>query len=174
MNIRRVTLLFLAAVMMLACSRKPDPNAKGNVATDAEAEHSEAEMDEVKPPQDVIAEDCVAFLRSTKTVTVNGANPDCPQCPAATDSEEVLKFNDIRVNRVIPSGATCQVDVTMRATFNPSTRKEITGGLTAWISPEQRAAYLRGEVPSGLQVYNVKVVYRRDRQNWRAVEFDRR
>jgi hypothetical protein len=140
----------------------------------SEAQSSEAEREnEREPPEDEIAQDCVAFLRSTKTIPGNGANSDCPQCVATTEATEVLKFDDIRVDRVARSESTCAVNVTIHATFNPSTRESIAGGLTAWISPEQKAQYLQGKTPSDQQVYKVKAIYRRDRKGWRAVEFDR-
>lgn len=199
-NAGRATLIFLAGVIASSCSEKSDPERSQNSkAEKAEAslrspagteerpnlreverssgsavESAEAEKEgEQEPPADEIGEDCVAFLRSTKTIPAVASNSDCPQCPVSSEGSELLKFNDIRVDRVVRSGSTCEVDVTIRATFNPSTHEQIAGGLTAWISPEQKANYSQGETPSGQQVYKVKIIYRRDRNGWRAVEFDR-
>ena len=200
MNIRRVALIFLAGIITASCSEKSEADRNQNSqAKDAKpsqevaavneertnkpeverpstskAESAEAKReDELQPPEDEIAEDCVAFLRSTKTVPAQSANVDCPQCPAPTEATEVLKFDDIRVDRVARSESTCEVHVTIHATFNPSTRENIAGGLTAWISAEQRAQYLQGKTPSDQQVYQVKITYRRGPKGWRAVEFDR-
>jgi len=200
MNIGRATLIIVAGVMTASCSEKPgvdrNQNAKAEEAkpsqdfaagnenrtkkseversSTSETDSVEAEREnERQPPADEIGEDCVAFLRSTKTGSGNGANADCPQCPVDTEAKEVLKFDKIRVDRVVCSGSSCEVNVTIHATFNPSTRESIVGGLTAWISPEQKAKYSRGETPSGEQTYKVKVTYRLDRKGWRAVEFDR-
>lgn len=185
MNIRRVALIFLAGVITASCSEKSGVDSNQNSQTkeakpspevaaskEERGDRSEAKG-ELQPLDDEIAEDCVAFLRSTKTVPANGAKADCPQCPVNPEEKEVLKFDAIQVDRVTLSESTCEILVTIHATFNPSTRESIAGGLTAWISPEQRAKYLEGEVPSGPQVYKVKVIYRRSGKRWRAVEFDR-
>ena len=63
--------------------------------------------------------------------------------------------------------------VTIHAVFNPGSGETVTGGLTAWIPPEQRNAYLSGHTPSGEQVYHVHITYKRRGEAWRAVEFDR-
>jgi hypothetical protein len=180
MNIRRVALIFFASLITASCSEKSvgtnEAKPGPDVATPKEERANESEAPgetELSPPEDEIAEDCVAFLRSTKTVPAHSANPDCPQCPATTEEKEVLKFGAIQVDRVTRSESTCEILVTIHATFNPSPRESITGGLTAWISPEQRAKYLLGEIPPGQQVYKVKVIYRRSGKRWRAVEFDR-
>ena len=183
--------LFAAVVLTASCSEKSDsvrtkmPQAEEVTAGDenrrnkSEVERSTTprsdaeEEKELQPPEDEIGEDCVAFLRSTKTVPANGTNSDCPQCPATTEGTEVLKLDNIRVDRVVPSESSCEVNVTIHATFNPSTRETIAGGLTAWISPEQKAQYLQGQAPSGQQAYKVKVIYRRNPKGWRAIEFDR-
>jgi hypothetical protein len=198
MNIRGAAFIFIVAAITPSCSEKSVPERKQNFqkeakpgpeamalsgarSNEAEVERSstsavestELEREEQQPPADVIGEDCVAFLRATKTIPGNGKNIDCPTCPVSPEGAEVLKFDDIQVNRVVPSGSNCEVNVTVRATFNPSTHETISGGLTAWISPEQKEKYLQGEAPSGQQVYKVKVIYRRGREGWRAVEFDR-
>jgi hypothetical protein len=84
----------------------------------------------------------------------------------------VLRFNDVKIDRVISSGESCTVAVRIFATFNPSVGGPIAGGLTAWISPEQRAQYARGETPAGQQEYKVNVTYRKTPQGWRAIEFN--
>ncbi|MEP6604111.1 MAG: hypothetical protein ABJB69_09205 [Spartobacteria bacterium] len=174
MNIARVTLIF-AALIAISCSEKsvPGPNEKIKPSQEIAAQSSEAkEESELAPPEDEIAEDCVAFLRSTKTVPANPANADCPQCDANAEAKEVLKFDSIKVDRTKCSESTCEIDVTIRATFNPSPPGVIAGGLTGWISPERRAQYSHGQTPSGAQTYQVKVTYRRAATGWRAVEFN--
>jgi hypothetical protein len=185
MNIPRVIVIFLAGVVA-SCSEKSGgdrshlqtteatPREEAGPPKEERAVDSERkDEDELSPAEDEVAEDCVAFLRSTKTVPAHSANADCPQCPATTEATEVLKFDDIHVDRVAHSESTCEVHVTIHATFNPSPSESITGGLTAWISPEQRAQYLQGKTPSDQQIYQVKITYRRDPKGWRAVEFDR-
>jgi hypothetical protein len=180
MNIPRVIVIFLALSITASCSEKSGVTTEAKPSPDVappkeeRARESETKGEgELQPPEDEIAEDCVAFLRSTKTVPAHGANADCPQCTATTEPTEVLKFDAIQVDRVTHSESTCEVQVTIHATFNPSPRESIAGGLTAWISPEQKAKYLQGEIPSGPQVYKVKVIYKRSGKRWRAVEFDR-
>ena len=180
MHISRVIVIFLALVITASCSEKSGVTTEAkpslDVATPKEERANESEAQEEsaqQPPEDEIAEDCVAFIRSTKTAPAHGAKADCPQCLVNPEEKEVLKFDAIQVDRVTRSESTCEVQVTIHATFNPSTRESIAGGLTAWISPEQRAKYLQGEIPSGPQVYKVKVIYKRSGKRWRAVEFDR-
>jgi hypothetical protein len=200
MKIRRGALIILAGIITVSCSEKTRVDYEQNSQTKkpetgqevtapkekranelkvesfptSAAESAEAKGEnELQPPEDEIAEDCVAFLRSTKTAPAHGATADCPQCPTKTEATEVLRFNDIRVDRVVCSESSCEVHVTIHATFNPSAHESIVGGLTAWISPEQRAKYVQGEIPSGQQTYKVKVIYRRTGRSWRAVEFDR-
>ncbi len=199
MNIHRVTLIFVVSVITASCSEKagvePNQNSQAEEAkpgqevapvneertnesdverSSSEPESAEAEGEkEAQPAAEEIGEDCVAFLRATKTVPANSANADCPQCPVSTEATEVLKFEDIRVNRVACSESTCEVNVTIHATFNPGAHEDIAGGLTGWIAPEQKARYLQGETPSEQQTYHVKVIYRRDQARWKPVEFDR-
>lgn len=186
MNISRVVVILLALVITASCSKKSGsdrnhlqtteatPREEAGPPKDKRADDAERKgEDESSPAEDEIAEDCVAFLRSTKSVPVQSATTDCPQCPVVNEAAEVLKFDDIRVDRVTRSESTCEVQVTLRATFNPSNGGSITGGLTAWIPPEQRAKYLQREIPASRQVYKVKVIYRRSGKGWRAVEFDR-
>src|SRR5205823_8806184 len=162
MNIHRATLILVASIVTASCSEKSGQDRNQNLETKESAKPSPVERsvgpdsksasaeeeNEFQPAEDEIAEDCVAFLRSTKTVPAHGATADCPQCPAAAEATEVLKFDDIKVDRVTRSESTCEVNVTIRATFNPSARENITGGLSAWITPEQRAKYLQGEIPA--------------------------
>jgi hypothetical protein len=138
----------------------------------AELAEGEAEREQ-HPAEDEIAEDCVAFVRATTTGVAHGASADCPQCPGGTGAMEVLKFEDIKVDRMTPSPSGCEIDVALHARFNPSKGGPIAGGLTGWITPDQKARYLRGETPPGQQTYHVKVIYRREGNRWRAVEFDR-
>ncbi|MFL6520534.1 MAG: hypothetical protein ACJ8NS_09980 [Chthoniobacterales bacterium] len=157
MNARCIALLFGACLMTAACSEKPE----------AERE-SKSEENEAKPHEDEIAEDCVAFVRSTKVV------PPTPECAGCTgDTREALAFQQIKVDRISYAGPACEVTVTLKASFVPGPGGTISGGLAAWISPEQRQAFLSGHAPEGEQLYPVKITYRREGEEWRPVEFDR-
>jgi hypothetical protein len=79
----------------------------------------------------------------------------------------------MKAERISCVGDTCTALVTLRVTFNPGTGERIAGGLTAWISPAQRSAYLSGQTPAGEQAYRVQITYKRRGERWRAVEFDR-
>lgn len=185
MNLCRVTLISVAAAITLSCSEKSSSDRNKNLedekkkprqklsssASGENAGQAAGETD-AEPDAYQIGEDCVAFLRSTKTIARNGGNTDCVQCPVSETTHEVLKFDHMQVDRVSVSGATCEITVRILATFNPSRGEAIFGGLTGWISPEQRLAYSRGETPSGQQAYTVKVTYRRTDKGWRALEFD--
>src|SRR5947208_17105756 len=92
-------------------------------------------------------------------------------CPAG--GTDVLVFRHMKTDSVSGSDDTCTVVVTIRAVFNPGSGETIAGGLTAWIPPEQRSAYLGGETPSGEQVYRVRITYKRRGAAWQAIEFDR-
>lgn len=184
MRIIRLTVVSLLAVLTISCSEKTTRTAAAPEKEYSEAEResaardgkSSAEADEAKeraPESEEIGEDCVAFLRSTKATPPNRENKDCPQCPSDA-AVEVLKFDDFHVDRVTPGESSCKVAVTIKGQFNPSSSGEIVGGLTGWITPEQKAQYLRGETPTGQQIYQVKIIYQRTGGAWRAAEFDRR
>jgi hypothetical protein len=157
MNARCVALLLLAGLMAASCSEKPEPERE-----------SKTEENESKPREDEIAEDCVAFVRSTKVVP---ASPECAGCTG--DSREALAFRQIKVDRISCAGPACEVSVTLKAAFNPGPGGTISGGLAAWILPEQRQAFLSGHAPEGEQLYPVKISYRREGEEWRPIEFDR-
>jgi hypothetical protein len=164
MNTRRAALIFVAGIMTASCSEKSAP--------DREVRESEVETKELRPDQDKIAEDCVAFVRSTKVVVPGrGVSTDCPGCPAG--GTEMLVFRNMKTDTVSCSGDTCTLVVTIFAVFNPGSGETVAGGLTAWIPPEQRSAYLSGRTPSGEQVFRVQITYKRRGGEWRAVEFDR-
>ena len=155
MNARRIALVCVACLLTASCSEKPEPK-------------SVSEENESKPHEDEIAEDCVAFVRSTKVV------PATPQCAGCTgDSREALAFRQIKVDRISCVAAACEITVTLRAAFNPGPAGTISGGLAGWISPEQRQGFLSGHAPEGEQVYPVKITYQRQGEEWRPVEFDR-
>ena len=178
-NIRRAALILVAAIITASCSEKSSPDREKDVnASEAPREmvrESEVETaeggDELHPGEDKIGEDCAAFVRSTKVVPARAASPDCPGCPAAGTA--VLAFRGMKTDAVACSGDTCTVVVTIRAAFNPGSGETIAGGLTAWIPPEQRSAYLSGHTPSGEQAYRVRITYKRRGAGWRVVEFDR-
>lgn len=155
MNARRIALGFVACLMAVSCSEKSEPQ-------------SATEENEFKPREDEIAEDCVAFVRSTKVVP---ATPECAGCTG--DSREALAFRQIKVDRISCLATACEVTVTLRAAFNPGPGGTIAGGLAGWISPEQRQGFLSGHAPEGEQLYPVKITYQRQGEEWRPVEFDR-
>src|SRR5690242_7875194 len=150
MNIRRAALIFVAAIITASCSEKSAQDRKMNAdeATREAARQSEVERaeDERQPSEDKIAEDCVAFVRSTKIVPAGTVSTDCPGCPVR--GTDALTFRHMKTDRVYCSGDTCKVLVTIFSVFNPGSGETITGGLTAWIPPEPRTAYLRGQTAS--------------------------
>ena len=174
-NLRRAALILVAGVIAASCSEKSEPD-RGKSMSEARSEVAResdvgTEGEERQPGEDQIAEDCVAFVRSTKVVPSRAASADCPGCPAA--GTEVLSFRQMKTDAVSCSGDMCTVVVTIRAVFNPGSGETITGGLTAWIPPEQRIAYLRGQTPAAEQAFLVQITYKRREEKWRAVEFDR-
>jgi hypothetical protein len=177
MNIRRAALTILAGIIAASCSEKSAPDEKKTtseaspgVVREPGSEKAEREG-ELQPDEDQIAEDCVAFVRSTKVVPARAPSTDCPGCPAR--GTDVLSFRHMKTDAVSCSGDTCTVVVTIRAVFNPGSGATMTGGLTGWIPPEQRSAYVSGQTPSGEQAYRVQIAYKRRGAAWRAVEFDR-
>ena len=178
-NIRRAALIFVASIMTASCSEKSSPDrekdadaseAPREMVRESEVETAEA-GDESQPEKDAIEEDCAAFVRSTKVVPARAAATDCPGCPAGGTA--VLAFRGVKTDALSCSGDTCTVAVTIRAVFNPGSGETVAGGLTAWIPPERRNAYLSGHTPSGEQTYRVRITYKRRGAAWRAVEFDR-
>jgi hypothetical protein len=173
MNIRRAAIIFVAGIITVSCSEKsaPDRDKNASEAPVELARESEAETDELRPDEDQIAEDCVGFVRSTKVVPARAATTDCPECPVG--GTEVFAFRNMKTEAVSCNGDTCTAVVTVRAVFNPGAGETFAGGLTAWISPEQRSAYLSGHTPSGEQTYRVQIIYKRRADGWQAIEFDR-
>ncbi|MGI8480609.1 MAG: hypothetical protein ACR2MF_00830 [Chthoniobacterales bacterium] len=176
LNIRRAALMFVAGIITASCSEKSaQDRAKGTseapreVVGEPQAEPAEG-GEELQPGEDQIGEDCAAFVRSTKVVPARAASTDCPACPVG--GTEVLAFRHIKTDAVSCSGDTCTVVVTIRAVFNPGSGQTVAGGLTAWIPPEERSAYLSGQTPSGEQAFRVQITYKRRGKEWRAVEFD--
>jgi hypothetical protein len=175
MKIRRTALIVVAGIITASCSEKSAPDREKH-SSPAEAtrepgsEVAEGE-DENRPREDEIGEDCVAFVRSTKVVPAQAPTADCPGCPA--EGAEVLTFRQMKTDRISCSGDTCTVLVTISVSFKPGAGTRIAGGMTAWISPEQRSEYLSGRTPSGEQAYRVKITYKRRGKAWRAAEFDR-
>jgi hypothetical protein len=155
----------VAGILTASCSKKSD------VSREPEAGTAEVE-DESQPEVDQIAEDCVAFVRATKVLPeAQTVSSDCPTCPA--EGADVFTFRHMKIDKISCSEETCTVMATIRAEFNPGSGKTIAGGLTGWIPPEQRSAYLNGQTPSGEQTYQVRITYKRREDQWRAVEFDR-
>jgi hypothetical protein len=173
LKIRRRAAILVVGIITVSCSEKSARNREKNAdqaAREAEIQTTEAEQ-ERQPDEDKIAEDCVAFVRSTKVAAARAASADCPGCPAA--GTEVLSFRQMKTDAVSCTGDTCTVLVTIRAFFNPGSGETIAGGLTAWIPQEQRIAYLSGQTPTAEQAFRVQITYKRRGEEWRAVEFDR-
>ena len=173
-TVPRAALIFAAAIIIASCSEKSAPDRE-NTTSEAQREPAreseEKKGEELQPYEDQIAEDCVAFVRSTRVVAAKRANADCPTCPAG--GTELLSFRQMKTDSVSCSRDSCTVTATIRAVFNPGSGETMAGGLTAWIPPEKRTAYLSGQTPSGEQQYRVKISYKRRGEQWRAVEFDR-
>jgi hypothetical protein len=174
-KIRRAVLIVAAGIITASCSEKSARDREKHSSTPEAtrapgAEVAEAE-DEGQPRDDEIGEDCAAFVRSTKIVPAQAPAAECPGCPAA--GTEMLAFRQMKMDRISCSGDTCTVLVTVSVSFNPGAGERIAGGLTAWISPEQRSEYLSGRTPTGDQTYRVKITYKRRAGGWRAAEFDR-
>lgn len=180
MNIHRGLLIIVAATIIASCSEKSAPEREKDVNTseasremvrEPGAEKAEREG-ELRPDEDQIGQDCVAFVRATKVVPARAAvSTDCPGCPGA--GTEVFTFRQMKTDAISCSADTCTLRVTIRAVFNPGSGERIAGGLTGWIPAEQRNAYLSGQTPSGEQAYRVQITYKRRPDGWRAVEFDR-
>jgi hypothetical protein len=175
MKIRRAALIVVAGIITASCSDKPAPDREKHSstpeATREPGSHVVEGENERRPGEDEIEGDCLAFVRSTRVVPAQAPTADCPGCPAV--GAEVLAFRQMQMDRISCSGDTCSVLVTIRVSFNPGAGERIAGGLTAWISPEQRSEYMSGHPPSGEQAYRVKITYKRRGEGWHAAEFDR-
>jgi hypothetical protein len=178
-KIRRAALIFVAGIITASCSEKSAPDREKDVNA-SEARHEMVRESEVEtaeggdvsqPGKDEIEQDCAAFVHSTKVVPARAAATDCPGCPAGGTA--VLAFRGMKTDAISCSGDTCTAVVTIRAVYNPGSGETVTGGLTAWLPPEQRSAYLSGHMPSGEQTYRVRITYKRRGAAWRPVEFDR-
>jgi hypothetical protein len=191
MNKAAIFMTLCGSVLLCSCSknesgrqnttedRSHETQSESQTGKDSAAEQrsaadtrTESEDEELRPSPEEIGEDCVAFVRATKVV---GTRPsaDCPQCPAG-NSFEALKFDSVHVEAISCHERNCEVTVTILATFNSTSGgQELAGGLTGWISPEQRRQLLSGQAGKQQQTFRVEVAYRRDGQGWRAVEFSR-
>ncbi len=179
MNVHRAALILAASIITASCSEKSAADREKNVnASKAPSEMvGESEMKaaedggESQPDKDDIEEDCARFVGSTKVISAQSAATDCPGCRA--EGTAVLAFRGVKTDSVSCSGDTCTVVVTIRAVYNPGSGERFSGGLTAWIPPEQRNAYSSAHAPSGEQTYRVQITYKHRGATWRAVEFDR-
>lgn len=188
----RLTFISLAALITASCSKRFDSqsHAEAEKAETSEqiADHdgtahpnlelsgqgaipTKGEKSELQPPADDISEDCHAFVWLTKAMPARATSADCPQCPSTEEGTQVLKFEAAKVERVSCTEETCEVAVAIHANFNPSKGGIIRGGLTGWIPLEQREEYSRGQTPVGEQVFHLKIIYKRDGESWRAVDF---
>jgi hypothetical protein len=175
-KILHVTLISLA-LLATACSRRSDSDRKDR--SDKTSEHQseianspERQEKESQPSDDDIVEDCHAFTWMTKAKPANTISADCPQCPSNTEGTEVLKFQGAKVDRASCAGGTCEVAVSIHASFNPSKGGTISGGLTGAIPVEQREQYSRGETPPGEQLYHLNITYRQEGERWRLVDYE--
>jgi hypothetical protein len=174
MEIRHAALILVAGIVIASCSENSEPDREKHsspVEATREPRSEVAEGENLPPGEKKIGEDCVAFVRSTKVVSAQTPSADCPGCPA--QGAEALMFRRMQMDRISCSGDTCTVLVTIAAAFKPGAGERIAGGLTAWISPEERSAYLSGRAPSDEQTYRVQITYKLRGKTWRAVEFDR-
>jgi hypothetical protein len=187
-KILQVSLIALG-LLAAACSKKSDSDTKAksektseqNAATNRdkarepesgiENSREQEEENEAQPSKDDIADDCRAFAWLTKAMPAQTPSANCPQCPSSEQGTEVLKFQGAKVDRVSCAAGTCEVEVSVHASFNPSKGGTITGGLTGWIPLEQREQYSRGQTPPGEQVYHLNITYRREGERWRLVDF---
>ena len=179
-KIRSAALIVLAGIIAASCSEKSVPAPEGESASSEpplasardSAPATAGEGGELKPPSEAkIGKDCLDFVRATKVLPAQGASADCPECPVG--GTDVLRFRQTNTEAISCAGDTCNVVVTIRAVYNPGSGETIAGGLTAWIPPEQRSAYLRGHPPSGDQTYRIQITYKYRGEAWQAVEYDR-
>jgi hypothetical protein len=190
-NILRIALISLALVTA-SCSKQPDSGSKERServkqsqriadherTNDQEPEQTDQaevtsaeEEGKSRPSADDIVQDCYAFVWLTKATLARKTSAECPQCSSTEEAVHVFKFEGVKVERVSCTEETCEVAVSIRASFNPSQGGTITGGLTGWIPPEEREQYSRGQTPTGDKEYHVKIIYRRKEEGWRPVEF---
>jgi hypothetical protein len=170
MDIRRAVLILVAGIVTTSCSEKSASEKDSEAKREADSVVAKEE-DESRPGEEEIAEACVAFVRATKVVSAQTPTANCPGCPPA--GAEALAFRQVKTDQISCSGDACTVLVTIRVSFKAGAGERMAGGLTAWISPEQRNAYLSGQTPSGEQAYRVRITFRRRGEAWRAIEFDR-
>ena len=168
-NILQIALISLAALVTASCLKQSDPGSKE--ATEAEVTSAEREESKSQPSKDDIVEDCYTFVWLTQATLARKTSADCPQCPSTEEAVHVLKFEGAKVEHVSCTEETCEIAVSIRASFNPSKGGTISGGLTGWIPLEQREQYSRGQTPSGQKAYHVKIIYSRKEGGWRAVDF---
>ncbi len=159
--------ILLAAFTVESCSEKSSADRRTTTSKE-EREHGEEQQ---QPDQDQIVEDCIGFVHSTKLAPAPGANANCPTCPP--DGTDVFTFRGMKTENVSCTNDRCTVVASIRAVFNPGAGEKIVGGLTAWIPPEQRSAYLGGQAPAGEQTFRVQLTYKKSGERWRAIEFDR-
>jgi hypothetical protein len=175
-KILQVTLISLT-LLAGACSRTSDSDRKDR--SDKTSEHEsvvanspEREEKKLQPSEDEVVEDCLAFVWLTKAMPAKTTSvTDCPGCPSNVEGTQVLTFQAAKVDRVSCAGGTCEVAVSLHASFNPSKGGTITGGLTGWIPLEQRGQYSRGQTPPGEQVYHLNITYKQEGKRWRLVDF---
>lgn len=152
---------------------KPQATAKQKTPRALTEQEQEEAENELQPDNEQIGEDCIGFVSATRAIPPNHDSAPCPQCPADTSANEVLNPENLHIDQVSPEGPTCEVIATITASFRPSTGGAITGGLIGWMSPEQKEQYAQGKTPPGQQTYKVRITYRREGDEWRAVEFER-
>src|ERR1051325_2377018 len=79
-NIRRVALIFVVGIIIASCSEKlaPDREKEKSESSRELVRESEVETKELRPGEDKITQDCVAFVGATKVVPARAASTDCP------------------------------------------------------------------------------------------------
>ena len=164
MNIRRTILILVLGFLTASCSERwvtEKERTPGEPLRDARTLQERGESEQ-PPSDDQVAEDCLAFVRATKVVSAGKPVTDCLGCPS--EGTDLLSFPQANTDAMTCSDDTCTALVTIRAVFNPASGDTLSGGLTGWISPEQRTGYFSGKVPSGEQEYRVKITYKRRAQ----------
>ncbi len=182
MNLFRLGIICVTALALGSCNKKSTAEGQATgkeenqVVGEARERSGEPESPAFQPEKEDIGEDCVAFLRSTVATRTDTTPGQCPVCPSSVEKTEVLGIDTVsveKVNNVGIDGTSCEADVLIRAHFNPSNGGTITGGLVGWIPAEQRTQYTRGVIPAGQQVYQVKITYRREGDEWQPADFAR-
>ena len=141
-DIRRAA-IFVAGIITASCSEKPALDREKDANTPEpprelvrESKRKLAKT-KLRPDEDQIAEDCVAFVRSTKVVPARAATANCPGCPAGRDRRVSLPLHENGFGRLLWRYVHRGGDDSRGV--QSGSGETIAGGLTAWIPPEKQA-----------------------------------